>query len=107
MLRHGLSSHPRFRCQVGLDNAGKTTTLYKLHLGQVISTQPTVGSNVEQVTYKNLQFEVSSLPPQPPSDPPGSTLPCCLYVARGDVCCERGRKWGEELDSAGMDPHRP
>lgn len=47
--------------QVGLDNAGKTTTLYKLHLGEVIMSQPTVGSNVEQVTYKNMQFEVSRL----------------------------------------------
>lgn len=44
--------------QVGLDCAGKTTTLYKLHLGEAVKTQPTVGSNVEQITYKNLQFEV-------------------------------------------------
>ena len=29
---------------VGLDNAGKTTTLYKLHLGEVVQTQPTIGS---------------------------------------------------------------
>ncbi|KHN05048.1 ADP-ribosylation factor-like protein 5 [Glycine soja] len=27
---------------VGLDNAGKTTTLYKLHLGEVVTTNPTV-----------------------------------------------------------------
>lgn len=46
---------------VGLDNAGKTTSLYKLHLGEVIMSQPTVGSNVEQVTYKNLQFEIWDL----------------------------------------------
>mmetsp|Transcript_41943 Transcript_41943/g.106182 ORF Transcript_41943/g.106182 Transcript_41943/m.106182 type:complete len:192 (-) Transcript_41943:136-711(-) len=46
---------------VGLDNAGKTTTLYKLHLGEVIMSQPTVGSNVEQVTYKNMQFEIWDL----------------------------------------------
>lgn len=43
---------------VGLDNAGKTTTLYKLHLGEVVVTQPTVGSNVEELTYKNIKFEV-------------------------------------------------
>lgn len=42
-----------------MDNAGKTTTLYRLHLGQAVSTNPTLGSNVEQVTYKNLKFEVS------------------------------------------------
>ena len=44
---------------VGLDNAGKTTTLYRLHLGQAVVTHPTIGSNVEQVTFRNLQFEVS------------------------------------------------
>lgn len=44
---------------VGLDNAGKTTTLYKLHLGEVVNTSPTIGSNVEEVVYKNIRFEVS------------------------------------------------
>eukprot|EP01023_Acetabularia_acetabulum_P039438 TRINITY_DN37964_c0_g1_i1.p3 TRINITY_DN37964_c0_g1~~TRINITY_DN37964_c0_g1_i1.p3 ORF type:complete len:189 (-),score=9.20 TRINITY_DN37964_c0_g1_i1:633-1199(-) len=48
-------------CMVGLDNAGKTTTLYKLSLGEVIVTQPTVGSNVESVKYKNIKFEVWDL----------------------------------------------
>lgn len=47
---------------VGLDNAGKTTTLYKLHLGEVVTTHPTVGSNVEELVYKNIRFEVTSLP---------------------------------------------
>lgn len=46
---------------VGLDNAGKTTILYKLHLGEVIVTHPTVGSNVEQVKYKNIQLEIWDL----------------------------------------------
>ncbi|KAK3285410.1 hypothetical protein CYMTET_6986 [Cymbomonas tetramitiformis] len=46
---------------VGLDNAGKTTMLYQLHLGQVVVTQPTVGSNVESIRYKNLNFEVWDL----------------------------------------------
>ena len=32
---------------VGLDNAGKTTVLYKLKLGEVVTTIPTVGFNVE------------------------------------------------------------
>ena len=48
--------------QVGLDNAGKTTTLYRLHLGEAVVTQPTVGSNVECVQYKNLKFEVGHQP---------------------------------------------
>jgi len=41
---------------VGLDNAGKTTILYKLSLGEVVTTQPTIGSNVEEVSYKNVKF---------------------------------------------------
>jgi len=28
---------------VGLSNAGKTTILYNLHLGEVVVTQPTIG----------------------------------------------------------------
>lgn len=34
---------------MGLDNAGKTTILYRLHLGEAVRTVPTIGSNVEQV----------------------------------------------------------
>ncbi|XP_066554955.1 uncharacterized protein LOC136745720 [Amia ocellicauda] len=34
---------------LGLDAAGKTTLLYKLKLGEVVSTIPTVGFNVETV----------------------------------------------------------
>ncbi|GAA0162559.1 G-protein [Lithospermum erythrorhizon] len=46
---------------VGLENAGKTTTLYKLHLGEVVTTPPTVGSNVEELVYNNIRFEVWDL----------------------------------------------
>mmetsp|Transcript_33267 Transcript_33267/g.54958 ORF Transcript_33267/g.54958 Transcript_33267/m.54958 type:complete len:183 (-) Transcript_33267:362-910(-) len=46
---------------VGLDNAGKTTVLYRLHLGDVIETHPTVGSNVEEVTHRNIRFQVWDL----------------------------------------------
>ena len=46
---------------VGLDNAGKTTTLYKMHLGEVVQTQPTIGSNVEAVKHDNVSFEVWDL----------------------------------------------
>ena len=46
---------------VGLDNAGKTTLLYRLHLGDVIETQPTVGSNVEEVNHRNVRFQVWDL----------------------------------------------
>merc|ERR1712072_622702 len=43
---------------VGLDAAGKTTILYKLKLGEVVSTIPTIGFNVETVEYKNISFTV-------------------------------------------------
>ncbi|XP_049849495.1 uncharacterized protein LOC126319853 [Schistocerca gregaria] len=43
---------------VGLDAAGKTTILYRLKLGEVITTIPTIGFNVETVEYKNITFHV-------------------------------------------------
>lgn len=43
---------------VGLDAAGKTTILYKLKLGEVVTTIPTIGFNVETVEYKNVSFTV-------------------------------------------------
>merc|ERR1711887_269135 len=43
---------------VGLDAAGKTTILYKLKLGEVVTTIPTIGFNVETVEYKNIKFTV-------------------------------------------------
>ncbi|VDK47405.1 unnamed protein product [Cylicostephanus goldi] len=59
---------------VGLDAAGKTTILYKLKLGEIVTTIPTIGAfftkvfrskmllvcrfNVETVEYKNISFTV-------------------------------------------------
>ena len=43
---------------MGLDAAGKTTILYKLNLGEVVTTIPTIGFNVENVQYKNVSFTV-------------------------------------------------
>merc|ERR1712000_138778 len=43
---------------VGLDAAGKTTILYKLQLGVVVTTIPTIGFNVEAVEYGNIRFTV-------------------------------------------------
>lgn len=45
-------------CMVGLDAAGKTSILYKLKLGEIVSTIPTIGFNVETVQYKNVSFTV-------------------------------------------------
>ncbi|KAG9050838.1 hypothetical protein FS837_001948 [Tulasnella sp. UAMH 9824] len=70
---------------LGLDAAGKTTILYRLQvrtgpsnggvnhdltiilawyslkIGEVVSTIPTIGFNVETVQYKNIQFQVWDL----------------------------------------------
>ncbi|KAJ7138381.1 ARF/SAR [Mycena epipterygia] len=43
---------------VGLDAAGKTTILYKLKLGEIVATIPTIGFNVETVEYVNISFNV-------------------------------------------------
>ena len=43
---------------LGLDAAGKTTILYKLKLGEVVSSVPTIGFNVETLEYKKTKFTV-------------------------------------------------
>mmetsp|Transcript_22754 Transcript_22754/g.26736 ORF Transcript_22754/g.26736 Transcript_22754/m.26736 type:complete len:186 (+) Transcript_22754:88-645(+) len=48
---------------LGLDNAGKTTILYKLQneSDEDIQTIPTIGFNVETLSYKNIKFQVWDL----------------------------------------------
>ncbi|RDD38579.1 ADP-ribosylation factor-like protein 5A [Trichoplax sp. H2] len=41
---------------VGLDNAGKTTILYQFVMSEVVHTSPTIGSNVEEVIWKNFHL---------------------------------------------------
>ena len=41
---------------LGLDAAGKTTVLYKMKLGEIVNTIPTIGFNVETLQYKNISF---------------------------------------------------
>ena len=38
--------------------AGKTTILYRFQVGTVVETLPTIGFNVETLTYKNLKLQV-------------------------------------------------
>ncbi|OAV97203.1 hypothetical protein, variant [Puccinia triticina 1-1 BBBD Race 1] len=46
---------------LGLDNAGKSTILYKITMGEVVSTAPTVGANQELFEYKNLKIRMWDL----------------------------------------------
>ncbi|KAJ7268953.1 ADP-ribosylation factor family-domain-containing protein [Mycena rebaudengoi] len=58
-LLSGLFSKKEMRIlMVGLDAAGKTTILYKLKLGEIVTTIPTIGFNVETLEYKNISFTV-------------------------------------------------
>lgn len=58
-LFSGLSGKNDLRIlMVGLDAAGKTTILYKLKLGELVTTIPTIGFNVETIEYKGICFSV-------------------------------------------------
>ena len=46
---------------LGVQEAGKTTILYRLSLGQFVKTSPTIGSNVEELTYNNVKFQAWDL----------------------------------------------
>lgn len=50
---------PKRILMVGLDNAGKTTILYTLSLGETVTkTVPTIGFNVQTVTHKDITMSV-------------------------------------------------
>ena len=43
---------------LGLDNAGKTTILYQLKMGETVKTIPTNGLNIETIEYKKVLFTI-------------------------------------------------
>jgi GTPase SAR1 family protein len=47
---------PCYLCICGCTAAGKTTILYKLKLGEVVTTIPTIGFNVETVRHRGMDF---------------------------------------------------
>jgi ADP-ribosylation factor protein 1 len=57
-LRVGSSGAERRFIMIGLDASGKTTILYQLKLGEVVTTIPTIGFNVETVEHKDVAFTV-------------------------------------------------
>ena len=46
---------------LGMQNAGKTTILYRLSIGQLVKTTPTIGSNVEEISYNNVKLQAWDL----------------------------------------------
>ena len=46
---------------LGMQNAGKTTIIYHLSLGQFVQTTPTIGSNVEELKYNNITIQAWDL----------------------------------------------
>lgn len=43
---------------IGLDGAGKTSVLNQLKINRFMDTVPTIGLNIETISYKNLEFLV-------------------------------------------------
>ena len=44
-----------------MTGAGKTTILYKLAFDEIVVTQPTMGSNCEEVAQGNMRFQIWDL----------------------------------------------
>ena len=63
---------------LGLDNAGKTTILYRLQneSDEAVQTIPTIGFNVETLQYKNIKVSVSTA---------AVVHPCDIYAIRSLV----------------------
>lgn len=56
------SSNKKFKLIiVGIQNAGKTTILYRMSLGELIKTSPTIGANVEEISHENVKFQAFDL----------------------------------------------
>jgi small GTP-binding protein len=45
----------------GLNNAGKTTLLYRMALNEIIVTEPTIGANSESLTHNGIKMQVWDL----------------------------------------------
>ena len=58
----------------------------KLHLGEVVVTQPTIGSNVEHITHKNIAFEAWDLGGQVPESVTRSADRVCRGRMHASIC---------------------
>ena len=69
---------------LGLDAAGKTTILYKLHIGEILSTVPTIGEY-----RKKLHLEDTFSLPMPT---PSSSHHVCIYIMPVHTCMQVWRR---------------
>jgi ADP-ribosylation factor-like protein 1 len=73
---------------LGLDNAGKTTILYRLQneSDEAVQTIPTIGFNVETLQYKNIKVRGWRAAP---------ALSCSVihYAQLLDWCIRRSSSW--------------
>jgi ADP-ribosylation factor 1/2 len=53
-LFRGMSKAQVRILMVGLDAAGKTTVLYKLKLGEIVTTIPTIGKDCQSISSASL-----------------------------------------------------
>ena len=53
-----LATSKQLPAQTETDNESRVAILYKLKINSDVTTIPTVGFNVETVTYKNVKFNV-------------------------------------------------
>ncbi|KAL4450526.1 hypothetical protein ABPG74_019424 [Tetrahymena malaccensis] len=44
---------------LGVESSGKTTMLYRMKLGEVVRTVPTIGLNVNEIKYNDIVFEIT------------------------------------------------
>lgn len=55
LLNKILNSFSQMQAKIlilGLDGAGKTTILYQMKLNETVAAVPTIGFNVEEISYK-------------------------------------------------------
>ena len=52
---------PMKMLMLGLTGSGKTSLMYKYKMGDVTTTIPTIGMNIESCTYKNITFTVADV----------------------------------------------
>ncbi|KLO18052.1 ARF/SAR superfamily [Schizopora paradoxa] len=101
VLKSFFGAKERRILMVGLDAAGKTTILYKLKLGEVVTTIPTIGFNVETVEYKSTTFTVWDVGGQDKIRPLWrhyyQNIEGIIFVVDSNDR-ERLREAGEELD---------